>query len=252
MAGLLRAEQLAGAADLEVAHRDREAGAELGVVGERGEPRPRLRGQLARVGVEEIRVRGRVGAADAAADLVELREAERVGALDDQRVRLRDVDPRLDDRRRDEHVGVAAQEGVHPLLELLLAHLPVRDEEAQPGAELLQLLRALLDRLDAVVEEERLALALGLALERELDELLVVLADGGADRRRPSGGVSMIEMSRMPASERWSVRGIGVALEREHVDLEPQRLEQLLLLRRRSAAPRRGSRARAPSGSRRG
>jgi hypothetical protein len=33
--GLLRAEQLAGAADLEVAHRDREAGAELGVVGER-------------------------------------------------------------------------------------------------------------------------------------------------------------------------------------------------------------------------
>ena len=29
--------------------------------------------------------------------------------------------------------------------------------------------------------------------------------------RRPSGGVSMIEMSRMPASERWSVRGIGVA-----------------------------------------
>ena len=30
--------------------------------------------------------------------------------------------------------------------------------------------------------------------------------------RRPSGGVSMIEMSRIPASERWSVRGIGVAL----------------------------------------
>src|SRR4051812_32997648 len=30
--------------------------------------------------------------------------------------------------------------------------------------------------------------------------------------RRPSGGVSMIEMSRMPASDRCSVRGIGVAL----------------------------------------
>ena len=35
VAGLLGAEQVAGAADLEVAHRDREPGAELGVVGER-------------------------------------------------------------------------------------------------------------------------------------------------------------------------------------------------------------------------
>ena len=38
VARLLVAEQVAGAADLEVAHRDLEAGAELGVVGERREP----------------------------------------------------------------------------------------------------------------------------------------------------------------------------------------------------------------------
>src|SRR6202035_5456387 len=67
------------------------------------------------------------------------------------------------------------------------AHLAVRDEEAQPGTELLELLRALLDRLDPVVEEERLALPLRLALERELDDLLVVLADGRADRPAPFG-----------------------------------------------------------------
>ena len=48
VAGLLRAEQVAGAADLEVAHRDREAGAELGVVGERRQPRPRLRASARR------------------------------------------------------------------------------------------------------------------------------------------------------------------------------------------------------------
>ena len=96
-------------------------------------------------------MRGHVRAADAAADLVELGEAEDVRALHDQGVRLRDVDPRLDDRRRDEHVGVAAEEGVHLLLQLTLPHLAVRDDEAQPRAELLQLLRRLLDRLDAVV-----------------------------------------------------------------------------------------------------
>ena len=47
VARLLGAEQVAGAADLEVAHRDLEAGAELGVVGERREPRARLGRQLA-------------------------------------------------------------------------------------------------------------------------------------------------------------------------------------------------------------
>ena len=84
VARLLVAEQVAGAANLEVAHRDREARAELGVVGERREPGARLRAQLRRVGIEEVRVRGDVRAADAAADLVELREPERVGALDDR------------------------------------------------------------------------------------------------------------------------------------------------------------------------
>ena len=70
----------------------------------------------------------------------------------------------------------------HPLLELLLVHLPVRDREAQLRAQRAQPLGGLVDVLDAVVEEERLAAARVLALERLLDELLVVLADVGLDR----------------------------------------------------------------------
>ena len=132
-------------------------------------------------------MRGDVAAADAAADLVELGEAERVGALDDQRVRLRDVEARLDDRRRDEHVGVAGEEREHRVLELALGHLAVRDEHARRRAELAQLLGGLVDRLDPVVEVEGLALAGELALERLHDQLLVVLADVGADRAPPLG-----------------------------------------------------------------
>ena len=113
MAGLLRAEQLARAADLEVAHRDREAGAELGVVGEGRETRAGLGGELGRGRIEEVGVGGHIRAADPPADLVQLGEPEHVGALDDQRVRLRDVEAGLDDRRRDEHVRVAAQERHH-------------------------------------------------------------------------------------------------------------------------------------------
>ena len=68
------------------------------------------------------------------------------------------------------------------VLELLLAHLPVRDDEAQLWAKLAQPLRGLLDRLDAVVQVEGLALSLLLAAKSGLDELLVVLAHERADR----------------------------------------------------------------------
>jgi hypothetical protein len=71
---------------------------------------------------------------------------------------------------------------MHLLLELALPHLPVRDEKAQVGTQLLQLLRSVVDRLDAVVQVERLPAALVLALERALHDLLVVLADSRADR----------------------------------------------------------------------
>ena len=174
-------------------------------------------------------MRGQVGAADAAADLVELREAERVGALDDQRVGLRDVDARLDDGRRDEHVGVSAKERVHLLLELALAHLSVRDEEAQFGRELLQLLRDLLDRLDAVVQIERLSAALVLPLERRLHDLLVVLADGGADRpaalRRRLDDRDVAQAGQRHVQRPRNRR----RRKREDVDLEPERAQQLFL-----------------------
>src|SRR5207247_2700249 len=125
----------------------------------------RLRSQLLRVRIEQVGVGRHVGAADAAADLVELREPERVGALYDQRVRLRDVETGLDDRRRDEHVRIAAEEREHVILELLLAHLPMRDDEPELRTKLSQPLGRLVDRLDAVVQVEGLALTLRLPAE---------------------------------------------------------------------------------------
>jgi hypothetical protein len=132
--------------------------------------------------------------------------------LDDQRVRLRDVDPRLDDRRAHQHVRAAAQVVHHHLLELALAHLPVRDREAHARAQRAQPLGGLVDRLDAVVQEERLPAALVLAHDRPLDELLLVLAHIGLHRAAALRRRLDHEMSRSPASDICSVRGIGVAL----------------------------------------
>ena len=69
-------------------------------------------------------------------------------------------------------------------LELVLVELAVGDLEAHARAQAAQPLGGLVDRLDAVVEEERLAAARVLALERLADELLVVVADVGLDRAR--------------------------------------------------------------------
>jgi hypothetical protein len=56
VAGLLVAEEVACAADLEVAHRDLEAGAELGVVGQRGQALARLLRERRRGWIEQVRV----------------------------------------------------------------------------------------------------------------------------------------------------------------------------------------------------
>ena len=77
VAGLLVAEQVAGAADLEVAHGDLEAGAELGVVAERAQALRRLLGQRGVRGVQQVGVGALAGAADAPADLVELGRGRR-------------------------------------------------------------------------------------------------------------------------------------------------------------------------------
>jgi hypothetical protein len=157
------------------------------VVGKCRETRARLRSELLRIGIEEIGVGEHVAPSDTAADLVELREPELVGALDDQGVRLGDVETRLDDRRRHEHVRIAGEELQHLVLELTLRHLTVADEEAEVRAHLLKLRDCIVDRLDAVVQIERLPVAGDLALERLLDEILVVLSDERADRAAALG-----------------------------------------------------------------
>ncbi len=230
MAGLLVAEQVPRAADLEVAHRDLEAGAELRVVRERGQPLARLARERGRRGVEQVRVGALARAAHAPADLVELGQPELVRALHDQRVRARDVEAGLDDRRAHEHVGAAAEELEHHVLELALRHLPVRHEHARLRHQRPHALGGLVDRLHAVVEEERLPAAGQLALDRLLHEVLVVVAHVGL-HRPPALRRRLDDRDVAQARERHLERPRDRrGRQREHVDLQAQLAHQLLLL----------------------
>src|SRR5947207_2439646 len=80
-----------GAADLEIVRREAEAAAELVELLQRRQALVRVLADQVLAGNQKIGVRAHIGAADAAAQLVELREAEGVGAVDDDRVGARDV-----------------------------------------------------------------------------------------------------------------------------------------------------------------
>ena len=193
------------------------------------EARRRLGREQLLARVEEVGVGVRVAAPDAAADLVELRQAEHVGAVDDQRVGGRDVDAALDDRRRDEHVGLAGEEGEHHLLELALVHLPVGDDDARPGRELAHVLGRLVDRLDPVVQVEDLAPARELLLDRDAHQVVVVLADVGADLV-PAARRRLDDRDVADARERHLQRARDRRRrEAQHVDLHLEVAQQLLL-----------------------
>ena len=108
---------------------------EIAELADRGQPLLRDRRQRVLRRNQQVGVRAAIGAPDAAAQLVELRQAEAVGAVDDDRVGVRDVEAVLDDRRREQDVVLVRDEVDHHPLELVLVHLPVADGDARLGHE---------------------------------------------------------------------------------------------------------------------
>ena len=86
MSVLLRAEQIARAADLQIAHGELETGTKLGVFADRVEPAAAVLGEDFAFAVGEIGVGVFIAAPDPASNLVELGKAQPVRVLNDKRV----------------------------------------------------------------------------------------------------------------------------------------------------------------------
>jgi hypothetical protein len=104
-------------------------------------------------GTHNTHVRAAVAAADPPAQLVELGHAEQVGPVDDHRVHVRQIDPRLDDRGGHEHVARAIDEVHEHPLEHVGVHLAVGRRDARLGHPGRDLLGDLAERLDPVVHD---------------------------------------------------------------------------------------------------
>ena len=107
VAGLLLAEQIAGAADIEVVRGELEARAQRLQRLQHFQPPLGLRRDLLLRRQREQRIGAQLRAPDPAAQLIELRQPEHVGAVHDQRVGGRDIEAGLDDRGRKQDVVFA-------------------------------------------------------------------------------------------------------------------------------------------------
>ena len=143
MARLFVAQQIARPANVEVVAGKLKACTKAVEIAQNLQPLLGHLGQLRVLFVGEVGIGAQFRAAHATTQLVKLSKAEDVGAVDDDGVGARQVEPRFDDRRREQDVVLALVERTHPLFDFAGAHLSVRGDGlhlghvfAQPGLDL--------------------------------------------------------------------------------------------------------------------
>ena len=182
MPRLLRAQQIARAANFEVAHCNLEARAELGVLADGFESLFCDFGQNLSPPERQIGVSMAARPSHAAAQLVQLGKAELIRVFNDEGVHVRNVDTGLNDRRADQNLNLSVGHCLHHVRQLLLIHLSVRYRNGHITEPLLELRRALVDRFDPVVEIIHLPAAGQLPADRLVQDPVAVLEDEGLHR----------------------------------------------------------------------
>src|SRR4051794_34090244 len=106
-----------------------------------------------------------LGSPDPAAELIKVRQAEAIGAIDDDGVGIRNIEAALDDRGADQDVYLSGNKPAHDGFQFVRVHLAVAEFHPGARAKIRDFLAHFLDRLDAVVEEINLALPIELAVD---------------------------------------------------------------------------------------
>ena len=161
---------------------------------------------------------------------MQFRKPEHVGAFDNHRVCVRNVNSRFNDRSADENVDFPFDEQPHDTFEFGTAHLSVGDGDACAGSERADLLRRLFDGVHAVVNVENLSAASQLPRKRGGNERFLLLGDDRMDRqtaRRRGGNRAQIAQTGHGHVERSRNRGRSHG---QHIDGRADRLEFFLVL----------------------
>ena len=126
---------------------------------------------------KQIRVRFVFGATDAAAKLIKIGQAETIRAIDDDCVRVWNIETALNDRGANKHVDFSGDKTGHDFFKLVGVHLPVPNFDARVRDKIDNLLANPLDGLNAVVQKINLTLTFEFAIDRVSNNSLVVTAN---------------------------------------------------------------------------
>ncbi len=135
-----------------------------------------------------------------AAKLVEISETESIGAIDQDRIGIRNIETALDDGGRDQHIDFPRHISAHHVLELVFLHLAMADFHLRLRAQLADPLRGAKDGVDPVVQKIDLAFpgqfrSMASRMSRSSKPQTTV-----STAYRFAGGVSSKDMSRAPVS----------------------------------------------------
>src|SRR5262249_1417687 len=129
MAALFSAKQVPGAANLQIERGNTKPAAEIAEFLDSGQTLARDGRERFLRWNEQVGIRRSIGPPHAPAQLIELRQTVPIGGIDDDGVRVWNVEPVLDNRRRQEDVEVPLDETEHRALELVFADLTVADDD---------------------------------------------------------------------------------------------------------------------------
>ena len=160
VAALVFTQHLARAANFKIVHGQVKAATEFFHLLNGFQPLVRLLGQPVQIGDHQVGIGLVVTTAHTAAQLVQLRQAELVGATDEYGVGGGHVNAGLDDGGAQQNIETLCHKVAHHALQLTLWHLAVGNGYARLGQDFFELLAAVLNGFDLVVQEIDLSAAL--------------------------------------------------------------------------------------------
>ena len=227
---LFRTEQISGATHLEIFQRDLDTGSELGKITDRGESFFRIFIQDFFRLIGDVGIGLAVGSSDSSFQLIQLRQTEPVTVFDDDRIYIRHIHARLDDRRADEDIRFFSYKCFDDALEFSFAHLAVRIYDPRAGKHIREHLCFLLDQVRVIKKIEDLSVALDLTKACLRDDLRIVLDDIGLHwssvlrRFFENGDITDARQGHMQRS-RYRCRG-----QRQHIDRVSEGLHLLFMV----------------------
>ena len=168
--GLVFTQQIASAADRQVAHRDAVAASQLGKL---------LYGlqtlfgcfiELAAGWRHQVGIGDAVASSDSALDLIHLGESEVLGVVDDDRIGIRDIDAVFNDRRTYEDIDFVARKLHHDIFDCFPVHTTMGDADPGIGNGDLQIAGNGCNVIDVVIEIEHLSVACQFLFNRIHDQ----------------------------------------------------------------------------------